>query len=62
MSSRPIYDAWGPHQRIDYVLVPPTVAIREMQIVGMVPDRETVSPSDHCGLLATLQIGGTGAD
>jgi endonuclease/exonuclease/phosphatase family metal-dependent hydrolase len=56
------HPAWGPHQRIDYVLVPSTVAVREMQIVGMVPDRETVSPSDHCGLLATLQIGGTGAD
>ncbi len=49
------FPAWGPEQRIDYVLVPSTVAVREMQIVGQVPNRETVSPSDHCGLFANLQ-------
>ena len=30
--------------------------IREIVIVGNVPDENIVSHSDHCGLLATLQI------
>ena len=50
------FPAWGPFKRIDYVLVPPQVEVREIEILGTVPDRETVSPSDHCALLATLAI------
>jgi endonuclease/exonuclease/phosphatase family metal-dependent hydrolase len=50
------FPAWGPHKRIDYVLVPSQVTVREIVIVGSVPDENVVSPSDHCGLLATLQI------
>lgn len=51
------HPAWGPIKRIDYVFVPPTVTVQEIEVVGAVPDRETASPSDHCGLLATLQPG-----
>jgi endonuclease/exonuclease/phosphatase family metal-dependent hydrolase len=50
------YPAWGPTKRIDYVFLPSTVAIQEIAVVGAVPSRETVSASDHCGLLATLHI------
>lgn len=50
------YSAWEPSQRIDYLLVPPVVQVKRMEVVGMVPGREHVSPSDHCGLLADLQL------
>jgi len=51
------FPAWGPSKRIDYLLVPPDVSVREIEVLGQVPDRETVSPSDHCALLATLEAG-----
>ncbi len=51
------FPAWGPSKRIDYLLVPPQVTVREIEVLGRVPDRETVSPSDHCALLATLEVG-----
>lgn len=51
------FPAWGPSKRIDYLLVPPQVVVREIEVLGHVPDRETVSPSDHCALLATLDVG-----
>jgi endonuclease/exonuclease/phosphatase family metal-dependent hydrolase len=49
------YPAWGPVKRIDYLLVPSYVTVREIEVLGLVPDRETVSPSDHCALFATLE-------
>lgn len=51
------FPAWGPSKRIDYMLVPPQVAVREIEVLGRVPDRDTISPSDHCALLATLEVG-----
>jgi len=51
------YPAWGPSKRIDYLLVPAQVAVCEIEVLGSVPDRDTVSPSDHCALLATLEVG-----
>jgi endonuclease/exonuclease/phosphatase family metal-dependent hydrolase len=48
------FPAWGPVKRIDYLFLPPGVEVREIAVLGTVPDRETVSPSDHCALLATL--------
>ncbi|MBN1642972.1 MAG: endonuclease/exonuclease/phosphatase family protein [Anaerolineae bacterium] len=53
------YPAWGPFKRIDYVLVPSQVQVCEIEILGAVPNRETVSPSDHCAILATLAIPGS---
>jgi endonuclease/exonuclease/phosphatase family metal-dependent hydrolase len=55
------FSAWRPRKRIDYVLVPPHVTVREIAVVGSVPDESTVSPSDHCALLADLEIGSTPA-
>jgi endonuclease/exonuclease/phosphatase family metal-dependent hydrolase len=48
------FPAWEPSRRIDYLFVPPSVEVASIAVVGSVPDRETVSPSDHCGLLADL--------
>jgi hypothetical protein len=39
------------------LFVPPKVQVVDISIVGTVPSRQEVSPSDHCGLLATLDIG-----
>ena len=50
------FPAWGPARRIDYVWVPSTVRVASIAVVGSVPNRETFSPSDHCGLLATVQL------
>lgn len=50
------HPAWGPRKRIDYVLIPPAVTVCEIDVVGSVPDETVVSPSDHCGLLAELEI------
>ena len=50
------FPAWGPARRIDYLWVPPTVQIESIAVVGQVPNREVVSPSDHCGLLAVLAL------
>lgn len=51
------YSAWEPRQRIDYVLVPPMVQVKQMKVVGSVSGPQTISASDHCGLLATVDIG-----
>jgi endonuclease/exonuclease/phosphatase family metal-dependent hydrolase len=51
------FPAWGPSKRIDYLLVPAHLSVREIEVLGRVPDRETVSPSDHCALFATLEAG-----
>ncbi len=50
------FPAWGPHKRIDYMFVSPNIEVHRIEIVGAVNSRDIVSPSDHCGLLATLQI------
>jgi endonuclease/exonuclease/phosphatase family metal-dependent hydrolase len=50
------FPAWGPRQRIDYLFVPSRVQVVDISVVGAVPGREVVSPSDHCALLATLDI------
>lgn len=50
------YPAWDPQKRIDYLFVPSALAVDEIAVVGMVASREIPSPSDHCGLLATLGI------
>jgi endonuclease/exonuclease/phosphatase family metal-dependent hydrolase len=50
------FPAWGPERRIDYLWTPPTVKVETLSVVGSVPNRETISPSDHCGLLATVEI------
>jgi endonuclease/exonuclease/phosphatase family metal-dependent hydrolase len=52
------FPAWGPSKRIDYVFVPSEVHAAEIEALGSVPDRDTVSPSDHCALLATLEAAG----
>jgi endonuclease/exonuclease/phosphatase family metal-dependent hydrolase len=49
------FPAWGPAHRIDYLWTPATVNVQSIAVVGSVPDRETISPSDHCGLLATIE-------
>ena len=51
------FPAWGPSKRIDYVLIPSEVHAAEIEVLGSVPNRDTVSPSDHCALLATLEAG-----
>jgi endonuclease/exonuclease/phosphatase family metal-dependent hydrolase len=51
------FPAWGPSKRIDYVFVPAEVRVAEIEVLGSVSSRETVSPSDHCALLATLEAG-----
>lgn len=50
------FRAWDPFRRIDYVFVPSTVKVESISIVGAVPNREIISPSDHCGLFTTLRI------
>ena len=50
------FSAWDPCKRIDYVFVPPAVQVTSISVVGAVPSREIISPSDHCGLLTTLSI------
>ncbi len=57
-SSKPGYtfSAWEPGKRIDYMFVSPAVQMCEIDIAGAVPDREIIAPSDHCGLLATIEI------
>jgi endonuclease/exonuclease/phosphatase family metal-dependent hydrolase len=50
------FPAWGPARRIDYLWAPPAVQIDAITVVGAVRSRETVSSSDHCGLLATVRI------
>jgi endonuclease/exonuclease/phosphatase family metal-dependent hydrolase len=50
------FSAWDPQRRIDYVFVPSSVQVEQITVVGAVPGRETVSPSDHCGLLTILRI------
>jgi endonuclease/exonuclease/phosphatase family metal-dependent hydrolase len=50
------FPAWGPARRIDYLWVPASIKIESIAVVGSVPNRETVSPSDHCGLLAVLEL------
>jgi endonuclease/exonuclease/phosphatase family metal-dependent hydrolase len=54
------YPAWEPQKRIDYLFVPSTARIQKIAVVGTTPSRETISPSDHCGLLVTLSIGDDG--
>jgi endonuclease/exonuclease/phosphatase family metal-dependent hydrolase len=49
------FPAWGPHKRIDYVLVPASTRVQQITVVGDVPNQDVVSPSDHCGLLAVLR-------
>jgi endonuclease/exonuclease/phosphatase family metal-dependent hydrolase len=51
------FSAWDPCRRIDYVFVPRTVEIAGISVVGTVPSKEVLSPSDHCGLLTALDIG-----
>ena len=48
--------AWEPCRRIDYLFLPSSVKVQEISVVGAVPNRESISPSDHCGLLATLEV------
>jgi endonuclease/exonuclease/phosphatase family metal-dependent hydrolase len=48
------FPAWGPARRIDYLWTPATVQIESITVAGSVPNRETISPSDHCGLLAVV--------
>ncbi len=48
------FSAWERFQRIDYVFAGPGVEVPEIEIVGQTPAREITSPSDHCGLLATV--------
>jgi endonuclease/exonuclease/phosphatase family metal-dependent hydrolase len=48
--------AWDPCRRIDYLFIPSTIRVQGISVVGIVPHREAVSPSDHCGLLATLRV------
>lgn len=48
------FPAWAPRQRIDYLFLSPNVAVQDVVVLGQVPDRGAVSPSDHCALLATL--------
>ena len=57
-SKEPSYprSAVEPHQRIDYVFVPPAVAVQQIRVVSNVSGQEIISPSDHCGLLATLRV------
>jgi endonuclease/exonuclease/phosphatase family metal-dependent hydrolase len=50
------FPAWGPAHRIDYLWLSPGVQLASIDVVGGVPNRDTVSPSDHCGLLATIQL------
>lgn len=50
------YPAWGPARRIDYLWAPSTVQIEALSVVGQVPNQETISPSDHCGLYATIKL------
>lgn len=48
------------YQRIDYVLARGPIAVEDMHLVGANPSARTASglwPSDHAGLVATLQIG-----
>jgi endonuclease/exonuclease/phosphatase family metal-dependent hydrolase len=49
------FPAWEPARRIDYLWLA-GVQIQSIRVVGSVPNRETISPSDHCGLLATVAI------
>ena len=53
------FSAWEPHKRIDYLLVPRSVQVHEIAVVARASGEGEVTPSDHCGLLATLSIGGT---
>jgi endonuclease/exonuclease/phosphatase family metal-dependent hydrolase len=48
--------AWDPCRRIDYLFVPPTIEVQDISVVGAVPSREVISPSDHCGLLTVLRV------
>jgi endonuclease/exonuclease/phosphatase family metal-dependent hydrolase len=50
------FPAWEPARRIDYLWVPAGVQVEAITVVGSVPDRDTVSASDHCGLLAALRF------
>jgi endonuclease/exonuclease/phosphatase family metal-dependent hydrolase len=50
------FPAWGPARRIDYMWLSPGVQLASIAVVGGVPSRETISPSDHCGLLATIEL------
>jgi endonuclease/exonuclease/phosphatase family metal-dependent hydrolase len=50
------YPAWEPRQRIDYVFVSPAIGVQGIAVVGAVASREVIPPSDHCGLLATLEL------
>jgi endonuclease/exonuclease/phosphatase family metal-dependent hydrolase len=56
------FPAWGPHKRIDYVLVPRGTNVQGISIVGRVPSQDVVAPSDHCGLLAVLQTPAQASD
>ena len=50
------FPAWEPARRIDYLWVPSSVRLETLSVVGSVPNRETISPSDHCGLLAVVKL------
>lgn len=50
------FSAWERFQRIDYLFTGPGVEAPEIEIVGQTPSREITSPSDHCGLLATVRF------
>lgn len=50
------FPAWDPEKRIDYVFHSANVQVQSITIVGSTLSREHASPSDHCGLLATLAI------
>jgi endonuclease/exonuclease/phosphatase family metal-dependent hydrolase len=50
------FSAWEPKKRIDYVFVSPKVKVHTIEIVGKTPHREKPSPSDHCGLLAVIEV------
>jgi endonuclease/exonuclease/phosphatase family metal-dependent hydrolase len=50
------FPAWEPSRRIDYLFVASSIEVVDVSVVGSVPDRKMVSPSDHCGLLADLRF------
>jgi len=47
---------WKPRERIDYVFVSPSVKVHKITLAATEPNAQGVYPSDHCGLLAEVEI------
>ncbi len=50
------WPTWEPRERIDYIFVSPSVRVHEIALAATEPNAQGIYPSDHCGLVAEVEI------